>query len=188
MLMHPRRPKWTWWLCQQLGIARSVYFTWQQLQHDPGPRAQENAVITAAVLYVFNRHRGFYGTPRVCQELRAAGFKIGRHRIARLMRCSELDAMARRMFRPCQNPGNRASCGAENLLKQEFNPATPKQRLGHGRHQKGHIGLVTKPGFGAPPDRTRSTPYSHGPREVVPVYGIPAAAGRPRNLNCITSA
>lgn len=59
MLMHPRRPKWTWWLCQQLGIARSVYFTWQQLQHDPGPRAQENADITAAVLYVFNRHRGF---------------------------------------------------------------------------------------------------------------------------------
>jgi putative transposase len=76
---------------------------------------------------VFKRHRGFYGAPRVHQELRAAGLQVGRHRIARLMRCSDLKAKTRRGFRPCRNPGNRASGVVENLLQQEFSPAAPNR-------------------------------------------------------------
>jgi hypothetical protein len=68
---------------------------------------------------------GFYGAPRVHQELRAAGLKVGRHRIARLMRCSALKAKTRRGFRPCRNPDNRASGVADNLLQQEFRPPHP---------------------------------------------------------------
>ena len=68
---------------------------------------------------------GFYGAPRVHQEIRAAGLKVGRHRIARLMRCSALKTKTRRGFRPCRNQGNRASGVAENLLLQEFSPADP---------------------------------------------------------------
>jgi hypothetical protein len=71
---------------------------------------------------VFDRHSGFYGTPRVHQELRAAGLKVGRHRFARLMRCSELKAKTRREFRPWRNNGSKASGVAENLLQQEFIP------------------------------------------------------------------
>ena len=70
---------------------------------------------------------GFYGAPRVHQELRAAGLTVGRHRIARLMRCSALKAKTRRVFRNCRNPGNRASGVAENLLRQEFSPAAPNR-------------------------------------------------------------
>ena len=76
---------------------------------------------------VFDRHRGFYGAPRVYQELKAAGLKVGRHRIARLMRCSALKAKTRRGFRPCRNPGNRASGVAENLLQQDFSPLAPNR-------------------------------------------------------------
>jgi len=83
--------------------------------------------ITAQVQAVFERHRGFYGAPRVHQELRAAGLKVGRHRIARLMRCSALKAKTRRGFRLCRNAGNRASGVAENLLLQEFSPAAPNR-------------------------------------------------------------
>jgi putative transposase len=89
------------WLCKQLGVARSGFYAWRQRQQNPGPRAQESAAITAQVQTVFERHRGFYGAPRVHQELRAAGLKVGRHRIARLMRCSALKAKTRRGFRPC---------------------------------------------------------------------------------------
>ena len=115
------------WLCRQLGVARSGFYAWRQRQHNPGPRAQENAAITAQVQTVFDRHRGFYGAPRVHQELRAAGLKVGRHRIARLMRCSALKAKTRRGFRPCRNTGNRASGAVENLLQQEFSPAAPNR-------------------------------------------------------------
>jgi transposase InsO family protein len=115
------------WLCRQLGVARSGFYAWRQRQHNPGPRAQENAAITAQLQAVFERHRGFYGAPRVHQELRAAGLKVGRHRIARLMRCSALKAKTRRGFRPCRNTGNRASGAVENLLQQEFSPAAPNR-------------------------------------------------------------
>jgi transposase InsO family protein len=108
-------------------VARSGFYAWRQRQHRPGPRAQENAVITAQVQTVFDRHRGFYGAPRVYQELKAAGLKVGRHRVARLMRCSALKAKTRRGFRPCLNPRNRASGVTANLLQQEFNPAAPNR-------------------------------------------------------------
>jgi transposase InsO family protein len=108
-------------------VARSGFYAWRQRQHNPGPRAQENEAITAQVQAVFERHRGFYGAPRVHQEIRSAGLKVGRHRIARLMRCSALKAKTRRGFRPCLNPGNRASGVAENLLQQEFSPKAPNR-------------------------------------------------------------
>ncbi len=78
------------WLCKQLSVARSGFYAWRQRQHNPGRKALENAALTAQVQEVFERHRGFYGAPRVHQELRAAGLKVGRHRIARLMRHSDL--------------------------------------------------------------------------------------------------
>ena len=108
-------------------MARSGFYAWRQRQLNPGPRARENAALTAQVQTVFGRHRGFYGAPRVHQELRANGLKVGRHRIARLMRCSALKAKTRRGFRPCRNPGQQASGVAENLLQQEFSPAAPNR-------------------------------------------------------------
>jgi putative transposase len=78
------------WLCKQLGVARSGFYAWRQRLQNPGPRAQENPVITTQVQAVFERHRGFYGASRVHQELRSAGLKVERHRVARLMRCSAL--------------------------------------------------------------------------------------------------
>jgi transposase InsO family protein len=108
-------------------VARSGFYAWRQRQQNPGPRAQENAVITAQVQTVFDRHRGFYGAPRIHQELRSAGLKVGRHRVARLMRCSALKAKTRRGFRPCRHPGNRASGVAENLLQQDFSPLAPNR-------------------------------------------------------------
>ena len=108
-------------------MARSGFYAWRQRQLNPGPRARENAALTAQVQTVFERHRGFYGAPRVHQELRANGLKVGRHRIARLMRCSALKAKTRRGFRPCRNPGQQASGVAENLLQQEFSPAAPNR-------------------------------------------------------------
>ncbi|MFM7514535.1 MAG: IS3 family transposase [Cyanobium sp.] len=115
------------WLCKQLGVARSGFYAWRQRQQNPGPRALESAAITVQVQTVFERHRGFYGAPRVHQELRAAGLKVGRHRIARIMRCSALQAKTRRGFRPCRNSGSTAAGVVENLLQQEFSPAAPNR-------------------------------------------------------------
>jgi hypothetical protein len=74
------------WLCRQLGVARSGFYAWRQRQQAPGKRAAENTWLTAEIQAVFGEHRGFYGSPRIHQELWASGRRIGRHRGARLMR------------------------------------------------------------------------------------------------------
>ena len=80
------------WLCRQLGVARSGYYAWRQRQEAPGKRAAENAQLTAEFQAVFQEHRGFYGSPRIHQELATAGLRVGRHRVAPLMRGAELRA------------------------------------------------------------------------------------------------
>ena len=70
---------------------------------------------------MFEQHRGFYGAPRIHQELTATGRLVGRHRVARLMRRAALKAKARRGFRPCRNsssatPSRCWACDTDALL------------------------------------------------------------------------
>ncbi|WP_322757390.1 IS3 family transposase [Synechococcus sp. CBW1107] len=115
------------WLCRQLGVARSGYYAWRQRQEAPGQRAAENAVITAEIQAVFHEHRGFYGSPRIHQELRAAGHPVGRHRVARLMQRAELKVRSRKAFRPCSRARSGAAGVVENLLLQDFLPPAPNR-------------------------------------------------------------
>jgi len=115
------------WLCRQLDVTRSGFYAWRQRQEVPGPLAAENAVITAEIQSVFQEHRGFYGSPRIHQELRAAGRQVGRHRVARLMQCAQLKARTRRAFRPCSRASSGAAGVVENLLQQDFQPPAPNR-------------------------------------------------------------
>ena len=113
------------WLCRQLGVARSGYYAWRQRQEAPGKRATENARLTAEIEAVFGEHRGFYGSPRIHQELRAAGLRVGRQRVARLMQRAELRARTRKPFRPCSRASKGATGVAENVLQKDFQPPAP---------------------------------------------------------------
>jgi transposase InsO family protein len=108
-------------------VTRSGYYAWKHRQQaPPGKRQADNALITAEIQAVFQEHRGFYGSPRIHQELRAAGRPIGRHRVARLMQRAGLRAKTRRGFRSCSRAGGAAGV-AENLLQQDFTPAAPNR-------------------------------------------------------------
>jgi putative transposase len=76
---------------------------------------------------VFLEYRGFYGSPRIHQELRASGRHVCRHRVARLMRRAELRARTRKAFRPCSKAGAGAVGVVENLLQQDFRPLAPNR-------------------------------------------------------------
>ena len=76
---------------------------------------------------MFQEHRGFYGSPRIHQELRAAGHPVGRHRVARLMQRAQLRARTRKPFRPCSRARSGAAGVVENLLQQDFQPPAPNR-------------------------------------------------------------
>jgi transposase InsO family protein len=108
-------------------VARSGYYAWRQRQEAPGKRAAENARLIAEIQAVFGEHRGFYGSPRIHQELRAAGHPVGRHRVARLMQRAQLRARTRKPFRPCSRARTGASGVVENVLQQDFQPSAPNR-------------------------------------------------------------
>ena len=71
--------------------------------------------------------KGVYGSPRVHAELVAEGLRVGRHKVARLMRMARLGGCPKRRFRVTtqREPGHPV---ARNLLKQDFTAGAPNRR------------------------------------------------------------
>jgi putative transposase len=112
-------------LCALLDVSRSGFYTW--CRRMPGPRAQENATLLAAIRKVHQQSRETYGSPRVHAALVRAQLRCGRHRVARLMRADGLRGLPqRRRVRTTQRtPGAQ---GAPDRLERDFSAAQPNQK------------------------------------------------------------
>jgi putative transposase len=111
-------------LCRVLAVARSGYYAWC---HRPeSARAQQNHWLGAHLRACYQEFRGRYGSPRLQQELQARGIRVGRHRVARLMRLHGLRSICRRRYRrPRQCPPEIV---AANVLHRNFTATRPNQK------------------------------------------------------------
>src|SRR2546426_3187047 len=71
-------------MCRMLNLARSGFYAW--LSALPTEKDLEERALVIHLHEAFRESEGTYGSPRLYRELRAQGLKVGRHRIARLMR------------------------------------------------------------------------------------------------------
>ena len=78
-------------MCRVLGVAPSGYYEW--LQQPISHRAQEDARLLRLIRASFLASHGIYGAPRVLFDLREAGEVCSKHRVARLMRETNLRAL-----------------------------------------------------------------------------------------------
>jgi len=84
--------------CRVLEVAPSTYY--EAIKREPSARASEDGQLTALILEVHADSRGTYGAPRVHAELRMGlGLRIGRKRVARLMRCADIHGVSHRRKR-----------------------------------------------------------------------------------------
>jgi putative transposase len=83
-------------LCRVLGISPSGFYAAQG--RPPSRRAVEDLDLTRRIRRVHEASRGTYGALRVHAELRDEGTRIGRKRIARLMRAAGLAGVSRRKW------------------------------------------------------------------------------------------
>ena len=110
-------------LCRVAGVCRSGFYAWKSRQ--PSPRAVENATLLEEIREIHAQSRCTYGAPRVFGQLRRRGRRVGRHRVARLMRRHGLvGAHARRKWRR----GNDKMVPAPDLLERDFTAARPDLR------------------------------------------------------------
>lgn len=85
-------------ICSALGVSRSGYYAHR---HKPGgTRRRQDEELRGTVAECFKASRHTYGTPRLRMELRELGHRVGRRRIARLMREQGLRPKQKRRFVP----------------------------------------------------------------------------------------
>ena len=88
-------------LCRRYGVTRAGYYTW--CRRAPSARSRRDDKLMKRVRAIFDASDGTYGSPRIHFSLREAGFKVGRKRVARLMRKGLLKARSARIYR--RTPG-----------------------------------------------------------------------------------
>ena len=109
-------------ICRVLQVSRAGYYAWQK--RPVAERTRQDQRLALEVSAVHAESRGRYGSPRVHAELRERGRRIGRKRVARLMRSAGLRARARRRFR-CTTDSRHAMAIKGNLLARRFAVSAP---------------------------------------------------------------
>ena len=77
-----------------LGVSASGYYAW--LSRPASARSKKDAELLDQIRAVHDRSRGTYGAPRIHFELGEHGERVGRKRVARLMRKAHLAGVSRR--------------------------------------------------------------------------------------------
>jgi putative transposase len=113
-----------WLMCRVLGVSRSGYYAW--LGRPESERSQADRCLVSQIRQAHQRSRQSYGSPRITDELIAAGTPCGRHRVARLMRVHGIKAKTVKRFRVTTDSKHRYPV-ASNLLKREFAAVHPNQ-------------------------------------------------------------
>ena len=103
--------------CRVLGVSRAGYYAWRG--RPPAARARADAELTAVIHRLHHESRGVYGSPRVHAELRAAGRRHGRKRVARLMRAAGLHGRTPRRFKRTTIADPAAAARAD-LVRRDF--------------------------------------------------------------------
>jgi transposase InsO family protein len=109
-------------MCEVLGVSRGGYYAWASRAESP--RATDDRALAAEIRAAHEASRGRYGSPRVHAELRTRGRRIGRKRVARLMRRMGLAARRRRRFRRTTDSRHGLPI-APNRLERNFTAEAP---------------------------------------------------------------
>jgi putative transposase len=107
-------------MARVLGVSRSGYYAWKR--RPPSRRKRERAVLREEISAIQREKKYRYGSPRVTAELRRRGKRVGRNRVARIMRESGLGARRRKRYRSTTNSRHSLPI-AQNLLQRKFRVA-----------------------------------------------------------------
>jgi transposase InsO family protein len=109
------------------GVSRNAYYKWlKNGTSQKRKEADKELLILIKRIVEDNHYR--YGSPRVHAELRDTyGRKVGRNRVARLMRENGLNARRRRKYITTTNSKHKLPV-CENILAREFDAALPGEK------------------------------------------------------------
>jgi len=108
-------------MCRTLGVSSSGYHAWAK--RPPSRRTAEDERLTVEIRTAHASSAGTYGAPRIHAELGAQGTRVGRKRVARLMRKAGLAGVSRRRFIATTTRGDGRQ--APDLVERKFSAERP---------------------------------------------------------------
>jgi len=111
-------------MCRVLEVSTSGYYAWRK--RPASKRAQADAVLLRQIRTAHEVSRGTYGAPRVHAELAAAGIRVGRKRVARLMGAAGVVGVSRRRWIATTTRSNAAR-PAPDLVQRVFRADGPNR-------------------------------------------------------------
>jgi transposase InsO family protein len=111
-------------MCRTLEVAKSGFYAWCSR---PEPdRARDDRRLKVQIRASHEASKRRYGSPRIHEDLKAAGEQVSRKRIARLMKEEGILARRRRRFVRTTDSKHNLPV-APNLLEREFTAEKPNQ-------------------------------------------------------------
>jgi len=111
-------------MCRVLEVSTSGYYAWRK--RPASKRAQADVVLLRQIRTAHEVSRGTYGAPRVHAELAAAGIRVGRKRVARLMWAAGVVGVSRRRWITTTTRSNAAR-PAPDLVERQFRAEGPNR-------------------------------------------------------------
>jgi putative transposase len=111
--------------CDALGVSRSGYYKWRVA--GPGIRQQQDALLSERIAVAHRKSRRNYGTPRIVEDLREEGLRIGRRRCGRLMKNLGLCGRKKPRRKPRTTDSRHGKAAAPNLLASAPRPTAANQ-------------------------------------------------------------
>jgi transposase InsO family protein len=111
-------------LCRTLQVSASGFYAW--CRRGLSPRAREDAVLKVEIRAAHAASNRTYGSPRILADLKANGQRVGRKRVARLMREEGIEGQRKRRFRTTTDSRHSHPVAA-NHLNRDFSASAPNE-------------------------------------------------------------
>jgi putative transposase len=112
-------------ICAVLRVAPSTYYAAKR--RPPSRRAVEDAALEVDIRRVYQEHYAVYGAEKVWRQLGREGVRVGRDRVARLMRALGLAGATRARTTRTTRPATREQALPADLVRRDFSAAAPNR-------------------------------------------------------------
>jgi putative transposase len=112
--------------CEVLEVSRSGFYAWSNRPVSARKKRRES--LGVKIKKVHEENRRVYGSPRICQALRAQGEKINEKTVVKVMKELEIKVKTKKPFIPSTTDSRHANPVARNILNREFAAELPNRK------------------------------------------------------------
>lgn len=111
-------------ICRVLRVSPSGFYAWQK--RPPSARTARDEALVPQIVVSHARSDATYGAPRILEDLREAGERVGQKRVARLMATHGIRGVSRRRGTTTTRRGPEET-SASDLVQRDFTATAPNQ-------------------------------------------------------------